>query len=183
MVLKDHFLAAAQKDATDIETYQALAGKLAQIEEATRFCLVARVDLSPSRLCVALDPDACRDVLGSECQDLSLDCPVPLAKRGCGQKLILGTRQPAPDATLIRTLARAHDWLTRMKSGEPLSAIARSEATSESFIRTRLPLALLSPKIQAAIVTRRQRPELTTKAFAKSQVPMAWSEQEALYLA
>ncbi len=141
------------------------------------------MDLAASRLRVTLDPDKSKDLFGPGFRGKSFASVLHLAKRGCEQKLILGIRRPEPDATLVRTLARAHAWFARIKSGEPISAIAKSEKTSESFIRTRLPLALLSPKIQKAIMNGLHPPELTTAAFIKSRVPMDWLEQEALYLA
>lgn len=180
---KHHLQEKLQEGAAEIEAYHVLSGRLAQINDTALLNLIERVDLAASRLRVKLDPDKCKDLFGPGLHSGSFSSALHLAKRGCGQKLILGDRRPAPDVTLIRTLARAHAWLARIKSGKPMSAIAKSEATSESFIRTRLPLALLSPKIQKAIMAGLQPPEMTTAKFVKSRVPMDWTEQETLYLA
>ncbi|OUS06975.1 hypothetical protein A9Q96_08385 [Rhodobacterales bacterium 52_120_T64] len=182
VAVKDHLHRILQKEFTEIEDHEAVSGKLAQINEMARFNLIQRVDLSTSKLGVTLNADACKGLFGSEFQSNFFASSLHLAKRGCGRKLILGERLPVPDATLIRTLARAHSWLARIKSGDPISAIAKSEATSESFIRTRLPLALLSPKIQKAIMTGALPPELTLSKFTKSPLPIDWIEQETLYL-
>ena len=63
-----------------------------------------------------------------------------MKRRGVEQKLIIGTRAPEPDKTLIHNLTRAHGWLNRIKAGEGIADIAKSDSISPSCIRTRLGL-------------------------------------------
>ena len=48
-------------------------------------------------------------------------------------------------------------------------------------LRTRLPLAFLSPRIQAAILEGAQPPDLTLERIVRAGVPLDWSEQERLF--
>ena len=69
-------------------------------------------------------------------QGLSLAIPVSLRRRGVEMKLVAGT-----------ALASAHRWARAIKIGTPLQKVARAAGHHESLVRTRTPLAFLSPKI------------------------------------
>jgi hypothetical protein len=78
-------------------------------------------------------------------------------------------------------LIRAHRWANALKAGQPLSAIAKAEGVSESFLRTRAQLAFLAPKIQAAILDGTQPPALTLKRLTERSLPLDWAEQERIF--
>ena len=108
----------------------------------------------------------------------SITAPFTFARRGIEGKLISGTTLPAPDQTLQNTLAKAHLWITAIKDGQSVTQIARAYKTSESYIRTRLPLATLSPKIQKAICEGTQPTDLTTLKLINMKIPFDWDAQE-----
>jgi site-specific DNA recombinase len=91
---------------------------------------------------------------------------------------VAGQPAPAADAVLTRTQARAHGWLAEMKAGLPLATLARKEGCAESYQRTRLPLAFLSPRLQAALLEGTQPPELSLERLGRSGIPLDWAEQE-----
>jgi hypothetical protein len=83
-----------------------------------------------------------------------------------------------PDPALQQALARAHAWLSDLKAGRSLAEIARAGNHSESYVRTRLPLALLSPRIQQAILQGTQPAHLSVDAILRMDLPTAWQDQE-----
>jgi hypothetical protein len=96
-------------------------------------------------------------------------------------RLISGQTEPSPDATLIRILAKAHRWSRELRDGASLIEIAQREGHSDSYIRSRAPLACLSPKIQAAILAGTQPPDLSLERIVRSGIPLDWAEQEAKF--
>ena len=67
---------------------------------------------------------------------------------------------------LQRTLAEAHLWARDLRAGTSLIDIARKTGRSEPNIRTRIPLAVLAPKAQAAI---------------RDDIPMDWTVQARMF--
>ncbi|MEN9419340.1 MAG: hypothetical protein RI988_2960, partial [Pseudomonadota bacterium] len=102
-------------------------------------------------------------------------------RRGVESRLISGQTEPSPDATLIRLLAKAHRWSREMRQSTSLTEIAQREGHSNSYIRSRAPLACLSPKIQAAILAGTQPPDLSLERIVRSGIPLDWAEQEAKF--
>ena len=88
---------------------------------------------------------------------------------------------PAPDQVLQRTLAEAHLWARALRRGTSLTEIARETGRSEPYIRTRIPLAFLAPKLQAAILDGRQPVHLSVAQLIRADIPMGWNEQARLF--
>ena len=111
---------------------------------------------------------------------LSLDVPFICRRRGVEMKIIAGDRAPAPDPVLIRSLRNAHRWTKALKSGTPLRRLAGSAEYSERYIARIIPLAGLSPGIQAAIVAGSQPVDLTLEKLIRVPLPLDWQEQERM---
>ncbi|MCA9129233.1 MAG: recombinase family protein [Planctomycetales bacterium] len=114
-----------------------------------------------------IDPDA-----------LTLTAPFQTRKRGVETKITSGTRQSEPDTKLIAVLAQAHHWLDQIKQGKPLYEISSECGHYEDYVRKRVELAFLSPRIQQQILEGTQSPELTVHHLLKSDIPLDWFEQE-----
>ncbi len=108
---------------------------------------------------------------------LTLSEPFALRRRGVEARIIAGETLPAPDPVLQRTLAEAHGWAKALRAGKPLSEIAIATGRSEPFIRSRIPLAFLAPRVQAAILDGRQPPELSLADLIRDGVPADWDAQ------
>ena len=175
----------AEPDIESISLLKAASAKLAKAIEGqpdTLRELLARVILGEGSLTVHLDPEALARGLAIEPellvhQMLKITLPFTRRKRGNEMKLIAASCSAAPDPVLVKTLARSHRWLKMLQEGKSLDEIARLERHSASYIRTRLPMALLSPKIQAAILDGRQPAYLTADAIARQTLPIDWCEQ------
>ncbi|WP_319824071.1 recombinase family protein [Thalassovita sp.] len=145
--------------------------------------LIASGVLYGNRLSLRLDSLAVANALGvsnSKLADelLSVDAPFTLRRRGVETRIIAGERLPAPDPVLRATLIRAHGWVTALRKGIPLSQIATDEKISESYLRTRIRFAFLSPRIQQAILAGTQPVDLTAQRLATSPIPLDWQEQD-----
>ncbi|MEO9781630.1 MAG: recombinase family protein [Sedimentitalea sp.] len=112
---------------------------------------------------------------------LQIEAPFALRRRGVEGKIVVGDREPEPDQTLLRALARAHVWTADLRTGKPLSKIALGTSHSESYIRTRAQLAFLSPAIQKAIFEGRQPSDLTLERIVRKPIPLEWDGQAKLY--
>ena len=112
---------------------------------------------------------------------LAFDESFTLRRRGVETRILAGAMLPAPDPLLIRTLAEAHVWARSLRAGKSLTEIASATGHSEPYIRTRIPLAFLAPKLQAAILDGRQPADLCVARLLRDGSPMDWSEQAQIF--
>jgi DNA invertase Pin-like site-specific DNA recombinase len=80
---------------------------------------------------------------------------------------------------LLAAIAKARGWIEAMRSGEigSFPEVAEREGQAERHIRLLAPLAFVSPRIIAAIVSSTAPADLTVTGLAKS-LPYSWSQQE-----
>ena len=148
--------------------------------------ILSRGTIAPRKICLDLDPAVLAETLRFPAEALSPDlihvsAPVHLRRRGVEAKLVIGTPNPDPDPVLLKTLALAHRWTSAVRKGRPLSEVASDAGHHDAFIRTRGPLAFLSPKIQVAIRDGTLAPEVTLRRMMRLQIPLDWQEQERMY--
>ncbi len=142
--------------------------------------------LAPDKLQLVLDPgviaaDLKVPVTALSDRLLRFSCPFALRRRGVETRIIAGEMIPAPDEVLQRILAEAHLWACALRNGRSLTAIAREVGHSEPYIRTRIPLAFLAPKVQAAILDGRQLPDISVAQLIRDCIPMDWAAQARLF--
>lgn len=145
--------------------------------------LISRCTIAPGQLRIELDQQQLAHCFGMAssalCDEiLTITAPFQLRRRGVEAKIISGTKTNTPDAKLIDVLGKAHNWLHRLKSGEPVKQIATAEGHAEYYISTRVRLALLSPKIQEAILAGNQPADLSLETLVKRKIPISWDDQE-----
>jgi site-specific DNA recombinase len=112
---------------------------------------------------------------------LQIQAPFELRRRGVEGKIIAGDREPKPDRTMLRALARAHTWTVDLRRGKSLNEIAAATSHSDSYVRTRAQLAFLAPAIQKAILDGRHPPELTLEKIIRKPIPLDWDLQARIY--
>ncbi|MFN4155121.1 MAG: recombinase family protein [Paracoccaceae bacterium] len=161
--------------ADQIEADQALIGSM-----------ISSGTLTPGRLQLQLDPAVMAAALDLPVAALSdqlirFTFPFALRRRGVETRIIAGETIPAPDIVLQRCLAEAHLWARALRAGTALTEIARETGRSEPYIRTRIPLAFLAPRVQAAILDGRQPVDLSVAQLLRDGIPMDWSEQARLF--
>jgi site-specific DNA recombinase len=154
--------------------------------EMTRLSeLLVAADLAPGRIALTLDDATLAGALELRQADLDPDllrlaAPFHLRRRGVEIRIVAGDRAATPDAAICRALRNAHRWAEAMRHGTPLAALAEREGVTEAYVRTRVPLALLAPKIQASILEGTQPPELTLERIVRTTLPVDWQDQERL---
>ncbi len=192
----DHIAAAdashsllAVPDIRDIGAVHSRAEEIAEQlrarDAALLRSLVVSGTLADRTLALTLDRTVLTHRLGISPDSLasqvsSLAMPVRLKRRGVEMKLIAGATIPTPDPVLKAALANAHLWARAIKAGTPLQDVARDAGHHESLVRTRTPLAFLSPKIQRAILDGTQPVNLTLERLVRQTIPLDWQDQERL---
>lgn len=87
------------------------------------------------------------------------------------------------DQTLVWGLSRAHSIVGAMAlrpDGRAINGQA-SKAAASPYERAMAGLTFLAPDIQAAIIAGRQPAALKLEHILRSQIPLAWADQRALY--
>ena len=87
-----------------------------------------------------------------------------------------------PNHALIRAIVTAQAWVEEIKAGQSISDIMQAYNIPEGMIWKRIRLAFLSPKILQAIVDGTTNRDLTIKMPTRHDLPLDWSEQQALFL-
>ena len=93
-----------------------------------------------------------------------------------------GAGQGEPNHALIRAIGTVQTGAEEIKAGQSVSDIMQAHNIPEGMIWKRIRLAFLSPKIMHAIVEGTIKKDLSIKMFTKHDLPLDWSEQEALFL-
>ena len=119
-------------------------------------------------------------------EHLILSLPIRARFRGGAATMTdpAGKAAPRPDMTLIKALARAHQWRKMLLSGEATSMedLARRFGMDRGHVGLTLNLAFLSPTLTRAIVRGEQPPGLRLNRLLRDGVPLSWREQEATFL-
>ena len=180
-------LAAALAEATPLSWMSLVRPALMKVivEEAT-LCLC----ISKERLCKVLLGEA--DEIsasgngiadGSQTYNLRVDARIRM--RGGVMKLVVGNGgtifEAPPEITLLRTIARAHDWAERLREGKVNSVreIAKEEGLTDSYLTRVIRLGFLAPVIVNLIVEGRASPDTTVGRLFREDIPQIWIEQES----
>ena len=149
--------------------------------------LIKRVDLSETKASIQLDVEKVAALIQVDPNKLDLEFlrieePVTLRKRTNGTKLTWVGYKGEPNHALIRAIVTAQAWVEEIKAGQSVSDIMQAHNIPEGMIWKRIRLAFLSPKILRAIVDGTSNRDLTIKMLTRHDLPLDWSEQQALFL-
>ena len=160
---------------------------LGQLDVKSTLDLITRVDLSETKASIQLDVEkvAALIQIGTNKLDLEylrIEEPIVLRKRTNGSKLTWMGYKGEPNHALMRAIVTAQAWVDEIKAGRSMSDIMQAHKIPEGMIWKRIRLAFLSPKLLQAIVEGRTNRDLSIKMLTKHDLPLDWSEQEALFL-
>jgi hypothetical protein len=160
---------------------------LEQLDIRGTLDLITRVDLSETKASIRLDVEKVAALVQLDTGKFDLDYlrveePVVLRKRTNGTKLTWIGYKSEPNHALIRAIVTAQAWVDQIKAGRSMSDIMQSHKIPEGMIWKRIRLAFLSPKLLQAIVQGTSNRDLSIKMLTKHDLPVEWSEQEALFL-
>jgi hypothetical protein len=161
--------------------------RLAAVDTKGTLDLITRVDLSENTASIQLDVEKVAALVKLDNRKLNLEClrieePVVLRKRTNGTKLTWVGYKGEPNHALIRAIVTAQAWVNEIKDGRSMSDIMQAHKIPEGMIWKRIRLAFLSPKLLKAIVEGTTNRDLSIKMLTKYDLPLDWSEQEALFL-
>ena len=120
---------------------------------------------------------------------VSITAPITLKRRGAEARIILDdalVAQPQKDPMLIAMIAKAHLYLEALTDGSGASHtdVAARLGIHGPDISRILPIAFLAPKITEAILTGRQRADLTIAKLTRLlDLPVSWTDQAKLLTA
>jgi len=135
---------------------------------------------------IVLDPERladCTDLSKGDLnpEALSFITPFQFGKRGIETRLVTGTTPPkAVDATLIRSIAKAHHYREAIKQGQATEVIAASENLTKRRILQVIDLAFLAPDIIRSIAYGDQPVGLTAKWLGLNPAPSHWQAQRRI---
>jgi hypothetical protein len=153
--------------------------------------IFTKIIVAPQSLSLAISHAGLCGALGipalntAEAADTVISLPFTLRRRGIGSRLVIaGDNRPGTiDAKLVKTVAKAHDWMDRLVIGTEASvvSIARKEQLEDGDVSRVLPLAFLAPDIVQGILSGRQPVELTSRCLKRLKpLPLLWSAQRRL---
>ena len=148
--------------------------------------LVERADLSPGRITLHLLRDELARRLDCEPEKINqeqliLNGPFQMRRRGVELKLHLGDVPTQVDGKLVQNVVTARRWMSMVLSGMTFNEIAQAEHISKRRIQDVVDLAMLAPDVLDAIAAGEQPVGMTSDYLIKSGVPALWSEQRAQF--
>jgi hypothetical protein len=158
--------------------------------------LIEKVTVEEGRIHITLNTKGMAELLGqaesTRLNDNALPDPVVLTRQcqlkrvGNGKKLIIEAKgsdnSAQPDASLLKTIARAHAWLEDLKAGLSYREIGARDTIDERLVARTVRLAFLAPDITRDILNGREPEGLTSQGLIRlPKLPASWDEQrEAL---
>jgi site-specific DNA recombinase len=145
--------------------------------------------IRPGAVEIGLNPEAIADAFEISEDELKPEAlmftlPFQFRKRGVETKLKIGTDHAKPiDITLIRSIAKAHQYYDAIKNGQTFEEIAESENLSKRRIMQVIDLAFLAPHILKLIVQGDQPLGLTAKWIGINPMPSDWQAQRRIVAA
>ena len=131
-------------------------------------------------------PQRSEEIAGTltESEDLiTIEADAQLRRCGGEVRLLLADTEQnraRPVLSLVRAVARAHDWMGRILSGEVANqqALAKQTGFDKRYISRIIPLAFLAPDITEAILDGKQDPNLSLEKCV-NEIPFEWALQRA----
>ncbi|MDR0633100.1 MAG: hypothetical protein LBF84_03095, partial [Holosporales bacterium] len=89
------------------------------------------------------------------------------------------------DVELLKGLIQAESWQRDLAKDPSLTteSLAARNSLEPEYVRRRLFLALLSPRIKEAIICGTLHPQWTIQDFTRKKPQISWKAQEAVFLA
>jgi hypothetical protein len=158
--------------------------------------LVQRITVAQGRVTIEIDRNALAERLleqatpepsGKDHPLIAIEVPVRFRRRGVEAKLVVLDQQQSAfelDISLVKMLARAHEWFGRIVRGEAsgIGDIARAEGLCRTYVTRVICLAFLAPEMTKGILEGRQPMELTAKRLMRSafKIPLLWAPDSAI---
>lgn len=156
------------------EEIERLVSKALGIEEKELTSQVERVVVYDDRIEIA------KASVGEE-EDAVVAVPARLAFRNRARVLDDGSARPDP--TIVRALARAHEWRGWLEQDEVQSYrnVAKKAEVDATYIQLILPLAFLDPQIMRELLDGRRQISGGLIELLRRGIPNDWQQQRLLF--
>jgi DNA invertase Pin-like site-specific DNA recombinase len=116
-------------------------------------------------------------------EDEEATVPVPISLGRRSRAKILDDGSAGADSTIVRALARAHEWRGWLQQGQVHSYrdIALKAAVDPSYVQTVLPLAFLDPQLTRELLDGRRQVHGGLMELLRRGIPLDWQQQRALF--
>ena len=151
---------------------------------------LVQVEVRPAGLLKDLDAAGAMPPGHRSCREntsvVTLTIAARLKRVGMATKLLIegeANRPRAPDRSLLRLLAQAHQFraLVLQGGGKTITALAAEAGVGASYFTRVLRLGFLAPDVVTAILQGRQPPELNAKQLSLHiRLPIGWNDQVAV---
>ncbi|MEO0965239.1 MAG: hypothetical protein AAFY08_08965 [Planctomycetota bacterium] len=169
--------------------------------------VIARVELSPDRLRIELDPQACQRLAEHEFDEVADPEPLPTyvyqptvhkrsdhitldlniqIKRHDGRRIILAPdgkdliipSQIKPKPHIVQAIGQAYAWLEQLSNeGASITAFASQVGVNDGFIHRRLNLTKLGPKVLAGALAGTLPPRINLDDLYRAARDLDWTRQ------
>jgi site-specific DNA recombinase len=173
-----------------------LASNWPRIDTSQRDCLIKRVlrrvTIGQATVCTEIEKGELLSALLGEngevgssltrkSDSVRLVGGLKILRRGSELRVVApdGCHDGKPVPSLVKALARAHDWRERFVAGEfrTVNQLAQKVGLTRRYVRRILQCAILSPQLTEAVLAGKHRPNLTLKEILPG-LPLGWQEQE-----
>lgn len=190
--LCDHFTTGLLQElsAEEIERAGRLLGErtspISVPDQRTILDCIARADIAAGKVQIDVEANAVANLLGLALSSINPEVlrfiiPFQLRKRGVESRLILGNLQSRTlDDTVIRSIAKAHQYYDAIRAGQTFDQIAKSENLSKRRILQVIDLAFLAPDIVKSVIQGNQPVSMTAKWLGQNPLPFDWETQREI---
>lgn len=142
---------------------------------------IERVVVFKDRIEVVRPMDASEEESEDGSVHRTIVVPARLAHRNRAKVLDDGT--PAPDQTVVRAIARAHEWRGWLEEGQVCSNrdIAARAMVNPGYVQAVLPLAFLEPRLTRELLDGRRRINGGLMELLRRGIPTEWQQQRAIF--
>ena len=184
--LISHFSLQKESESTQVLSFAATFVALTESERWTMWrTLIESVKYAQSQLCIKIDENELArvfDLSPAADRPIYIEYPICLHRVGNDIRLVIPAEQGQPqaakfDAPLVRYVARGRQWYKLLTGGEQsLTAIARAERVTVTYVARVIRGSLLAPDIVQRILEGRQPVGLTVQALSVP-IPVDWTVQ------
>ncbi len=117
----------------------------------------------------------------SEEEEPTIVVPLSLARRNRAR--VLDDGAAAPGSTIMRAVARAHEWRGWLQQGQVHSYrdIALKATVDASYVRMVLPLAFLDPRLTRELLDGRRQVHGSLTELLRRGIPLDWQQQRVCF--
>jgi site-specific DNA recombinase len=148
--------------------------------------LVQSIKVAPGKITISILNNGLADLLDVDAsriadEHLEVESTFRLRKRGVETKLVLDGAPGQRDETLIKNIAKAHQYFNLIRAGKTYAEIAASEGVSKHRIQKLVDLAFVAPDVVCDVFAGVQPTRLTSEWLLRNAVPAIWTEQRDMF--